>query len=73
MENELKRIAKNHYRNIWMVIGMSVFCVSLGVFFSIAFGNMVYLGVVIPVGMVLGMDIGAEMKKKQQWKTGTDF
>jgi hypothetical protein len=64
LEKELKMVPKNHYRNIWMAIGMSAFGVSMGVGFGIALDNMAYIGIGIPIGMVIGMAIGSGMDKK---------
>jgi hypothetical protein len=36
LEKELKLVPKHHYRNLWMVLGMSVFGIPMGVAFGAA-------------------------------------
>ncbi len=64
IEKELKLVPKNLYRTRWMVIGMTVFGVPLGMAFGASLDNMAFLGIGIPIGMVIGMAIGAGMDKK---------
>ena len=64
VEKELKLVPKNHYRNQWMAIGMSVFGVPMGVAFGASMGNMAFLGIGLPIGMVIGMAFGVEKDKK---------
>lgn len=59
MENELKIVPQNHYRNIGMAVGMAFFGLPIGMIFGFNFG---YMG--LPMGMVIGMALGAEMDKK---------
>jgi hypothetical protein len=64
IENELKLVTKNHYRNTWMAVGMAAFGIPLGVAFGISIGNMGLLGIGLPIGMVIGMAVGSGMDKK---------
>jgi len=64
LEKKLKIVSKNHYRNQWMVLGMSIFGVSLGTAFGVALGNMGLLGIGLPIGMAIGLAIGTGMDKK---------
>lgn len=57
VEKELKWVPKNHYRTIWLAIGLAAFGIPLGA----AFSN---LGLGIPLGIVFGMVIGSQMDKK---------
>ena len=59
IENELKIVPQNYYRNIWMAVGMGFFGLPIGMIFGFNFG---YMG--LPIGMVIGMALGAEMDKK---------
>ena len=64
LEKEQKIVPKNHYRNIWMALGMAVFGVPLGVVFGMSLDNMAFLGIGLPIGLVIGLGVGAEMDKK---------
>lgn len=59
-----KLIVKNHYRNQWMTLGMTIFGVPMGAAFGAALGNFAFLGIGLPIGMVIGMAVGAEKDKK---------
>ena len=64
IEKELKLVTKNHYRNVWLAVGMAAFGIPFGVVFGVSLGNMAFLGIGIPIGMVLGIAIGTAMDKK---------
>jgi hypothetical protein len=64
LEKELKFVVKNHYRNTWLAIGMSVFGIPLGVVLGASMGNMGLLGIGIPIGLAIGMAVGANMDMK---------
>lgn len=64
IEKELKLVTKNHYFKFWLAIGMTVFGLPLGVVFGTSLGNMAFLGVGIPIGLVLGIFVGKTMDKK---------
>ena len=64
IEEELKLVTKNHYRSRWLVLGMTIFGVPMGVAFGTALGNMAFLGIGLPIGMAVGMLIGSNMDKK---------
>lgn len=64
LEKELKIVPKNHYRNLWLVLGMSAFGLPMGVVIGSSIGNMGLLGIGLPIGMVIGLAVGAEMDKK---------
>jgi hypothetical protein len=64
IEKELKLVTKNHYRKIWLAVGMAAFGIPLGVAFGTSIGNMGLLGIGLPIGMVIGMAIGSGMDKK---------
>ncbi|SDD76608.1 hypothetical protein SAMN04488104_10576 [Algoriphagus faecimaris] len=64
LEKEHKIVAKNHYRNIWMSVGMAAFGIPLGVVFGTSLGNMAFLSIGLPIGMVIGMVVGSGMDKK---------
>jgi hypothetical protein len=64
LEKKLKIVPKNHYRNTWLAIGMSIFGIPLGVAFGASLGNMAFLGIGLPIGMVIGLAIGTGMDQK---------
>ena len=64
IEKELKLVTKNHYRNMWMAVGMAAFGISFGVAFGVSLGNMAYIGIGIPIGMAIGIGVGTAMDKK---------
>lgn len=64
IEKEHKLVTKNHYRNTWLVVGMAVFGIPLGVVFGASLGNMGLLSLGLPVGMAIGIAVGSQMDKK---------
>jgi len=64
LEKELKIVPQNHYQMQWMVLGMSVFGLPLGVAFGAAMGNMALLGIGLPIGMAIGIAVGTGMDTK---------
>jgi hypothetical protein len=64
LEKKEKLVAKNHYRNLWMVLGMTIFGLPFGLLFGMSLDNMAYLAIGLPIGMPIGMAVGAQMDKK---------
>lgn len=64
LEKQHKIIPKNYHRNRWVGIGMLLYGVSFGVIFSTVLDNFAFVGVGLPIGMVLGMAIGANQDNK---------
>ena len=64
VEKELKLVTKNHYRNMWMALGMTVFGIPFGVAFGASLDNMAFIGIGIPIGMAVGIGIGTSMDSK---------
>lgn len=61
IEKEIRLVAKHHYRNLWLVIGMVAFGLPMGIVFGAGFDNMSLMGIGIPIGMFFGFVIGNEM------------
>src|SRR5690554_2532700 len=64
IEKELKLVPKNHYRNIWLALGIAAFGVPLGVVFGLSLGNMAFMGIGMPIGIPIGLAIGSGLDKK---------
>jgi hypothetical protein len=64
MEKKHKIVPKNYYRQLWMILGMSVFGLPIGAAFGASMGNMGMLGIGLPIGMAIGMAFGSNMDKK---------
>jgi hypothetical protein len=64
VEKETKIVPKNHYRNVWMLLGMSAFGMPIGVSFGILMGNLALLGLGLPIGMAVGLAVGSGLDKK---------
>ena len=64
IEKKLKLVPKNHYRHTWMAIGMAAFGIPTGVAFASAMGNMAFIGIGLPIGMLIGMSVGTGLDKK---------
>ena len=63
IKEETGIVKKGHYIHMWTALGMSVFGIPLGIAFSSAFGNMAFLGVGLPMGLVIGAGVGAKKDK----------
>jgi hypothetical protein len=64
LEKELKIVPKNHYRTIWLCLGMSVFGLPIGLIYGFLIGNIGLLGTGVGFGMCVGMVLGAGLDKK---------
>ncbi|MCX2720017.1 hypothetical protein [Lentiprolixibacter aurantiacus] len=78
LEKELKLVPRNYYRNQWMIMGMTIFGVPMGVVLGTALDNMGFLGIGIPIGMAIGLGVGSGMDEKarkegRQLKVTQDF
>lgn len=50
VEKDLKIVPKNYYRNLWQVVGMSVFGLPIGVALGLVVGNIGLLAIGLPIG-----------------------
>jgi len=64
LEKEHKIVAKNHYRNMWMLLGFTAFGLPIGSAFGLSIGNIGLIGVGLPIGMAIGAAVGSSMDKK---------
>jgi hypothetical protein len=63
VERKHKIVPKNYYKKLWMILGMSVFGVPMGVAFGLSIGNFGMLGISLPIGMAIGVGVGSNMDK----------
>lgn len=61
IEKESKLVVKNHYRNLWMAVGMSVFGIPFGLVFGTVMDNFGFLGIGLPIGMAIGVAYGTKL------------
>jgi len=64
VEKEHKIVPKNHYRNLWMLLGFTAFGLPIGVAFGLSVGNIGLMAIGLPIGMAIGSAVGASMDKK---------
>ena len=64
IEKHHKLTTKNHYRNIWLALGIGAFGVPIGVVIGAIIGNMAFIGIGIPIGFGIGIAIGTMMDNK---------
>jgi len=64
LEQGYKIVPKNYYRNLWLVLGMSVFGIPIGAAYGASMGNMGLLSIGLPIGMAIGIAVGSGMDKK---------
>lgn len=63
VERKCKIVPKNHYRNLWMAVGMVIFGLSIGLVFDLANGHAGMLAIGLPIGLVIGMSYGSAKDK----------
>lgn len=54
----------NYFQSRWTALGILVFGIPLGLVFSMSIDNYAFLGMGIPVGLAIGIAIGADKDKK---------
>lgn len=64
LDKEMNLVPSNHYRNLWLVLGMATFGLPLGVVFGTILGSMGFIGMGLPIGMPIGMAMGMSLDKK---------
>ncbi|WP_439185017.1 hypothetical protein [Carboxylicivirga taeanensis] len=64
LEKELKLVPKGYYRHIWMVLGMVIFGVPVGIIWGKLTDHVGTLGVGIGAGMAIGIALGIAQDKK---------
>lgn len=64
IEKNHKLVVKNHYRNLWMTLGMAIIGIPIGITLGVILGNLGFMGLGFPIGMGLGIAFGASMDHK---------
>lgn len=64
LEKEHKLVPKNHYRNLWLTLGMAAFGIPLGVVFGLLMDNMSMLSIGLPIGLSIGVALGVSLDQK---------
>ncbi|ESU27119.1 hypothetical protein FLJC2902T_22270 [Flavobacterium limnosediminis JC2902] len=64
IEKKYKLVKKDYYTNLWTAVGMSAFGVPIGVAFGSIFKNMAFIGIGLPIGLVIGRLVGSNLDKK---------
>lgn len=64
LESKHKIVPINHYRKLWVVLGMSAFGVPIGISLGLSLGSMGFFAIGFPIGMGIGAGIGSGMDKK---------
>lgn len=66
LEKRLKLVRKNHYRDLWMPLGLAIFGLPIGMGIAIAIGNIGLLGAFMPAGMAVGMALGIGLDRQAE-------
>lgn len=64
VQKKLHLVPRDHYRNMWMSVGLAAFGIPLGVAFGMSMDNLGLLGIGLPIGLVIGLAIGTARDKK---------
>jgi len=64
VEKKHKIVPKNHYLNLWLVLGMVVFGIPIGAALGAGNGNIGLGALGLPIGLAVGIAIGSEKDKK---------
>ena len=64
VEKELKIVPIDYYKNMWSVLGMTLFGLPIGAAIGISIGNLGLLAVGLPLGLGIGYLLGTSMDKK---------
>jgi CHAT domain-containing protein len=64
IRKQLGIVPEKYYQNIWMVLGLTVFGVPLGILYAAATSNPGLFTIGIAMGLPIGLAIGIQMDKK---------
>lgn len=68
IENKLKLVPKDLYVTKWMIIGIFLFGIPIGMALGASLSSMTYLAIGIPIGMMIGVvfSLGKDNKAKEE-------
>lgn len=61
---ETKLVPPSHYQSTYMAMGMAVIGVPIGILYGLFMDNLAFLGLGLPIGLVLGMSWGRHLDEK---------
>ena len=64
VERKHKIVPKNYYRRLWLVLGMFVFGIPIGLALGAGNRNMGSIAIGLPIGLAIGLAVGSEMDNK---------
>lgn len=64
LEKEHQLVPKNHYRNLWLPLGMATFGLPIGVVIGLLMDNISLLAIGLPIGLAIGVVFGTSLDKK---------
>lgn len=57
-------VPRGYYQHQWMMLGMTIFGLPIGVTLGLSLGNIGLMGIGLPLGMFMGMSVGASKDRK---------
>ncbi len=66
LKKEYGLTTKGYYQGLWMVLGMTIFGMPLGTIFGLSMNNFGLFGIGLPIGMAIGIVLGAQKDKKAE-------
>ena len=70
INKQLGYVAENHYKSLWIALGMSAIGVPIGVAIGLALDQLGFMGIGIAFGLAIGVGIGSskDQEAKKQGK-----
>lgn len=66
LHKELGIVHRNYYSGLWLSLGMACFGLPLGTIIFVVSDNAALMGVGLPIGMMLGIGIGAYLDRRAE-------
>lgn len=64
LEKRHRIVPINHYRKLWMILGMTSFAIPICITFGLSMKNFTLTAIGFPIGMVVGIAIGKKLDDK---------